>query len=219
MKPVIIHVAFAQFCQRIVFTSQPPQPTPKPPFTNADKPHQPVEEIMLPYLLTFCRLVIGLVFVISFVGKVRDVGQFAATIGRFELLPRRWTKTAALLFLGGEAAVVALLILGGRLLPLAFGLATLLLFVFTLALLSALRRGIETSCNCFGTSDKPLTYYDVGRNAGFILLAATGLGMAGATGAVPTLAFIEHLFIFIIAAVFVLLWTNLSEIAALLQAA
>ena len=82
---------------------------------------------MLPYLLTFCRLVIGLTFALSFVGKMRDVGQFAETIGRFELLPRWWTKTAALLFLGGEAAVVILLIAGGPLLALAFGLATLLL--------------------------------------------------------------------------------------------
>jgi hypothetical protein len=175
--------------------------------------------MMLPYLLTFCRLVIGLTFALSFVSKMRDVGQFTETIRKFDLLPRRWAGPAALLFLGGEAAVVALLILGGRLLPLAFGLATLLLVLFTLALLSALRRGLETSCHCFGASEKPLTYYDVGRNAGFILLAATGLGMAGATNAMPSLAFIEHLFIFIIAAVFVLLWTNLREIAALLQAA
>jgi uncharacterized membrane protein YphA (DoxX/SURF4 family) len=175
--------------------------------------------VLLPYALTFGRIVIGLTFVISFVGKARDVGQFAETIDRFELLPWRWAKTAAWLFLGGEAAVVALIILGGRFLPFAFALAGLLLAVFSLALLSALRRGIETSCNCFGASDKPLTYYDVGRNTGFILLAATGLGMSGATSAMPALVFIELLFIFIVAAVFVLLWSNLSEIAALLQAA
>jgi hypothetical protein len=175
--------------------------------------------IMLPYLLTFCRLVIGLTFILSFVAKARDIGQFAETIGRFELLPRHWTKATAGLFLGGEAAVVILLIAGGPLLPLAFALAGLLLLLFTLALLSALQRGIKTSCHCFGAGDKPLTYYDLGRNAGFILLAAAGLGIAGATGTLPALAFIEHLFIFIIAAVFVLLWTNLSEIAALLQAA
>ena len=173
---------------------------------------------MLPYLLTFCRLVIGLAFALSFVGKVRDASQFTETIRKFDLLPPGWAGPAAALFLGGEATVVALLILGGRLLPLAFALAGLLLTVFSLALLSSLWRGIETACNCFGASQKPLTYYDVGRNAGFILLAAAGLGMAGATDTLPALAFIEHLFIFIIAAVFLLLWTNLSEIAALLQA-
>jgi hypothetical protein len=181
MRLVVNYVAFVQFCQRIVFTIQPPQPAPKPSFTNANKPHrvyQLFEEMMLPYLLIFCRLVIGLVFAISFVGKARDTGQFAKTIGRFELLPRRWHKTAALLFLGGETAVVILLIAGGPLLPLAFALAGLLLLLFTLALLSALRRNIETSCHCFGSSDKPLTYYDVGRNAGFIACSLLGWWLA-----------------------------------------
>jgi hypothetical protein len=176
--------------------------------------------MMLPaYLLAFCRIALGLTFALSFAGKVRDVRQFTGTIRKFDLLPGGWAGPAAVLFLGGEAAVIVLLILGGRLLPLAFALAGLLLALFTLALLSALRRGIETSCNCFGASEKPLTYYDVGRNAGLIPLAAAGLRLSGITGAMPSLAIIEGLFIFIIAVVFVLLWINLSEIVALLQAA
>jgi peroxiredoxin len=129
---------------------------------------------MLPYLLVFSRITLGLLFAYSSVAKARDVAQFAGSIGRFELLPHGWTKPAALLFLGGEAAVVVLLILGGRLLPLAFALAGLLLAVFTLALFSALRRGIETACNCFGASEKPLTYYDVWRNAGFMACSLLG---------------------------------------------
>ena len=160
---------------------------------------------------------IGLVFVISFVGKVRDVGQFAATIGRFDLLSHRWHKTAAWLFLGGEAAVIVLLIIGGRLLPLAFGLATLLLFVFTLALLSALRRGIETSCNCFGASEKPLTYYDVGRNAGFIACSLLGWWL---TAQVPVITqpsnSAELALLSFGAALFVIVWTQLGELARLL---
>jgi uncharacterized membrane protein YphA (DoxX/SURF4 family) len=132
MRLVVIHVAFVQFCQRIVFITATAHHNhhQTPNLISTNEPHrayQLFEEMMLPYLLTFCRLVIGLTFALSFVGKVRDVGQFAATIGRFELLPRRWHKTAAWLFLGGEAAVILLLIAGGPLLALAFGLATLLL--------------------------------------------------------------------------------------------
>ena len=129
---------------------------------------------MLPYLLTFSRVALGLLFAYAFLAKVRDVAQFAAAVGRFELLPRRWVKTAALLFLAGELAVILLLLTGGSWLPLGFGLAALLLLLFTLALLSALRRNIQTSCSCFGTSDKPLTYYDVWRNAGFIACSLLG---------------------------------------------
>jgi hypothetical protein len=143
--------------------------------------------VVLPYLLAFSRIALGLLFAYSFVTKARDVTQFAETIGRFDLLPRRWSKTVALLFLGGEAAVVILIIAGGRLLPLAFALAGLLLAVFSLALLLALRRGIETACNCFGASEKPLTYYDVGRNAGFIACSVLGWWLATQTPLQPNI--------------------------------
>lgn len=173
----------------------------------------------LSYLLTFCRIAIGLAFAVALVAEAKDVARFAETIGDFDLLPGQFARIAAVLFLSGEATVVLLLILDGHFLSLAFALAGLLLFVFTLALLSVLARNIQTSCNCFGTSEKPLTYYDVWRNAGLILLATAGLAMSETTGALPSLAFIELLFVFIIAAVFVLLWSNLSEIVALFQAA
>lgn len=173
---------------------------------------------MLPYLLAFCRIAIGLVFACAFLAKVRRAAGFAQTIANFDLLPRRWSKTAALLFLGGEVVVVILLILGGWLLPLAFSLASLVLFFFTVALISALRRNIKTSCNCFGVSEKPLTYYDVWRNVGFLLLAAAGLGLRGAIGELSSLAFIEFLFILLIAAVLVVAWINLGEIVAVFRA-
>jgi hypothetical protein len=177
--------------------------------------------MMLPaYLLAFCRIALGLTFALSFGGKVRDVGQFTGTIRKFDLLPGRWAGPAAVLFLGSEAAVIVLLTLGGRLLPLAFALAGLLLFVFTLALLSALRRGIETPCNCFGASAEPVSYLDIWRNTGLISLAALGFWTARADGAAtlfPNL--IEAVLLLIMAAVFVLLWTNLTEVLALFRSA
>lgn len=100
-------------------------------------PGLPLETLMLPSLLTFSRMALGLLFVYAFLAKMRDVAGFAAAIDRFELLPRRWVKTVALLFLGGELAVILLLLAGGFLLPLAFALAGLLLTLFSLALLSA----------------------------------------------------------------------------------
>jgi hypothetical protein len=172
---------------------------------------------VLPYLLVFSRIALGLLFAYSFVAKARDVAQFAGTIGRFELLPRRWSKSAALLFLGGEAAVALLLIAGGRLLPLAFALAGLLLAIFSLALLSALRRGIETSCNCFGASKKPLTYFDVWRNVGFTACSLLGWWLATQTPlAAQYPGWLELALLGFLAAVFVIVWTQLNEIATLL---
>ena len=61
---------------------------------------------MLPYLLIFCRLAIGIMFAYSFLMKVRDVVAFAQSITNFRLLPLRWSKWLARLFLVGELAVV-----------------------------------------------------------------------------------------------------------------
>jgi hypothetical protein len=177
--------------------------------------------MMLPaYLLAFCRIALGLTFALSFVGKVRDVGQFSGTIRKFDLLPAGWAGPTAVLFLSGEAAVVVLLILGGRLLTLALALAGLLLAIFSLALLSALRRGIETSCNCFGASAEPVSYLDIWRNTGLISLAALGFWAARADGAATLSAnLIEAVLLLIMAAVFVLLWTNLAEVLTLFRSA
>lgn len=173
--------------------------------------------MILTYLLTFCRLVIGLAFALSFVGKLRDVAQFAETIRNFDLLPKQLTRTAAVLFLTGEAVVVLFMVLGDRLLPVVFTLAGLLLLLFTLALLSALRRNIETSCNCFGASEKPLTYYDIWRNVGFMACSLLGLGLAAQLPVTTQPSnWSELALLGFFAAVFVILWTQFSELATLL---
>lgn len=133
---------------------------------------------MLPYLLVFCRLTIGLLFAYAFVSKVRDVAGFAQTITNFKLLPPRWSKGVAWIFLGGEAAVVVFLLIGGELLPLAFGLALVLLTTFTIALVSVLVRGIQTTCNCFGHSQKPVTYANVWRNVAVMSVSLSGWWLA-----------------------------------------
>ena len=173
---------------------------------------------MLPYLLAFCRITISLTFTYSFLMKVGDVNQFAQTVANFKLVPLRWERPLALLFLSGEAAVVVFLVIGGQqLLPLAFILALLLLLAFTAALALVLVRDIQTSCNCFGNTQKTVSYVDVWRNAGLILVSAIGLWTAG--NVKGTLNLIELFLIAIIAIIFVLLWTNLTDIVTLFQTA
>jgi peroxiredoxin len=128
--------------------------------------------ISLGQLLTFCRAVLGITFVVSLGAKVGNVSQFVEAISSFQLLPKSWAKYAAVLFLSGEAAIVAFMGLGDRLLPIGLGLSTLLLAVFTLAILSALARNIRVSCSCFGHTRKPVSIFDVARTA---VLAGCGL--------------------------------------------
>lgn len=170
------------------------------------------------YMLGFCRVAIGLVFAISSITKARNMTQFQQAIVDFQLLPRKLSKLAAFLFLGGEIAVVLFIILGGSLLLPGFSLAILLLLIFCAALASVLIRKMRTSCNCFGSNKKPVTAVDIWRNAGFLLCAAGGCeALIWLRGAQESLQAIAWLPIALGAAVFVMIWVQLGEIVQLFR--
>jgi len=132
----------------------------------------------LTYIFTFasafCRIAIGIVFLLSFGSKARDIAQFQRSVAGFRLLSRKLSHIAAIFFLGGELAVVLCLLIGGELLLPGFGLAVLLLLVFTIALISVLVRKLSISCNCFGSSEEPVVVADVWRNVGLIICTVVG---------------------------------------------
>jgi uncharacterized membrane protein YphA (DoxX/SURF4 family) len=168
------------------------------------------------YVLAFCRVAVGLVFAVSSIGKVRDIVQFQKTIRSFEIIPAKLDKLASMLFLSCEFVVVILVTLGGSLLFLGFLLAFCLLLLFCIALLSVLARKIQTSCNCFGASKKPVSLFDVWRNVGFILCTLGGcLALTWAKDAHSFLSPLEWALPAIGAGIFVLIWSQLGEIAHL----
>jgi hypothetical protein len=170
------------------------------------------------YMLAFCRVAIGLVFAISSFSKARDIAQFQQAVFGFHLLSRRLSNLAALLFLGGECAVVLLVTIGGPLLLYGFALALLLLLVFCAALASVLIRRMHTSCHCFGSSKKPITLVDIWRNAGFLLCAGGGCeALIWTRGAQEGLEGIAWLYIALGAGVFVMIWIQLGEIVQLFR--
>lgn len=173
--------------------------------------------MLLPYLLAFCRLSTGILFAYSFLMKVRDGEQFARTIANFRLLPRQLSQPAAILLLIGELAIVLLVVAGGQWLPPGFGLAALLLLVFTTALAWTLAKRIDKPCNCFGAiSKKNVTIYDLWRNAGFFLCAAGGWVISH-FGNFRPLTWAEWSVTVMPALVLVMLMTHLNEIMALFQ--
>ncbi len=87
---------------------------------------------MLAYIQMFCRSVVLLVFIISFASKVSRIATFQQTITSFALLPRRFSRSAAYLFLLAEALVAMLVLLGGPLLLPGYLLASALLLLFLL---------------------------------------------------------------------------------------
>lgn len=130
---------------------------------------------LIPYVLVFCRVTIGLVFLISFLTKARNLLAFQSTIISFNILPRQMSASVALFFLAAEFITALLMLVGGSFLPFSFALAIFLLLAFSLALTSVLVRNVQTSCNCFGPTEKAVSRYDLVRNTGFILCALIGL--------------------------------------------
>lgn len=175
--------------------------------------------MVLPYLLTFCRMAIGMLFAYSSITKVGDLPRFSQAITRLNLLPHSLSKSTAVLLLGYELLIVLLLIAGEPFIGVAFGGAMVLLLLFTIAILLSLAKGLNTSCHCFGKDNKPISHYDVARNLGLLSIATVGLWMSHLSKSMSSLTIIETLLISIVASIFMLIWLNLRDILQLFQIA
>jgi uncharacterized membrane protein YphA (DoxX/SURF4 family) len=170
------------------------------------------------YLLAFCRVVIALVFILSFVGKVRNISAFEQTIANFKFIPGRFNRFTALMVLIGEVIVVASMVIGSQWLWPGFLLAALMLVIFCVALASVLIRRIQTSCNCFGSSKKFVSSYDILRNAGFTTCSLGGCGMLSSShGNLVMPSWIEWGLVGMVAFIFVEVWIHLGEFVELLH--
>jgi uncharacterized membrane protein YphA (DoxX/SURF4 family) len=117
------------------------------------------------------RLCLGGLFVVTGVLKIVDPSAFAVEIHNYQLLPALAPILAASLPTV-ELAVGAALVLGTRPWVRAGALATFaLMVVFTTAVASAVTRGINISCGCFGAGSGPVTLLTVARD--LALLAAS----------------------------------------------
>jgi hypothetical protein len=175
---------------------------------------------LLPYALLFARMAVGLLFALSAMGKLRDLPAFAQAMAGFRLLPRQFTPAAAALFVTGEAAVVLLMLAGGRFLVVGFGLALSLLAHFSAVIAAALARGLQTPCHCFGASQRAVSGYELWRNLGFTAVALLGLGaLASVSGETASLNLAEFSLVGLMAAACVILWARLEEIIELLRTA
>ena len=166
------------------------------------------------YLILISRFVVAFIFLYSSVSKLRDFAAFERTIQNFQLLPKALHRPTALAFVIGEVLVVTAALLGGNWLFLAYGMAILLLALFVCALNSVLQRKIQTSCNCFGTSEQKVSTYDIWRNLNIILVAALGFLTLFWENASPNI--VDLAISALIALVISLLLLNLRELMELL---
>ncbi|MEU8826283.1 MauE/DoxX family redox-associated membrane protein [Streptomyces sp. NPDC048636] len=136
------------------------------------------------YALLACRFLIGGVFVVSAVSKLRGRAAFREfeTAAQEMGAPVRFRRPVALAVVAAEGLIPLLLVVPpGGLAGLALGGA--MLIVFTVAMANALRRKKTTSCACFGSSTAPIGRQHVVRNVA--LLAVAGTGVAAVLGGAP----------------------------------
>lgn len=169
------------------------------------------------YFIHISRFSLVFIFFYSLFTKLRDFTSFEDTIKNFQLLPPRLHRTAAISLIFGEVVIVTTALFGGHWLFLSYSIAIVLLVLFTYALNFALKRNIDTSCNCFGPTPKSISYYDIWRNVILICITSVGLTTAFLNGALYSISFIDLAQSLILALVVTLLILNLHEILELVR--
>jgi uncharacterized membrane protein YphA (DoxX/SURF4 family) len=99
------------------------------------------------------RTAIGIVFLMSFLGKARDVDGFLDSVVDYEILGRRIAIVLGAVVIPLEA-VVAISLLTGIQARVGEVLALVLLGIFTVGVGVNLARGRRVACGCFGARDK-----------------------------------------------------------------
>ena len=136
------------------------------------------------YVALACRWVICGVFLAAALSKVRNRGAWTAFLSAVsQLVPPAPSMPLGVLVVGVELAVAVLVALPptvGAGLALAAGM----LVVFSLAIWSALRRGVAVTCRCFGWSDAPVSRAHLWRNGALVAVAVTGLAARQAAAGV-----------------------------------
>jgi hypothetical protein len=133
------------------------------------------------------RVLIGVVFLAAFAGKVRGhgaFGAFVASLGAMRLFPPTLVRPVAVTVAAGEllvSSLVAVPVLAAGVVGLLGGAA--LLGATSVAIATVRRRGVRVECRCFGgTSPGPeLGVRHIVRN---VLLAVAAIG-GGAAAAGP----------------------------------
>lgn len=101
-----------------------------------------------PHLVLVIRIFIGLLFIISSLDKIVDPSAFARSVENYGLLPS-WMPTIIATILPWVELLCGFAMLFGVFLGGSSLLLSAMLAVFTLAVMSALLKGLDISCGCF----------------------------------------------------------------------
>ncbi|WP_341503680.1 MauE/DoxX family redox-associated membrane protein [Gallaecimonas sp. GXIMD4217] len=123
-------------------------------------------------LAELTRLVVGLVFAFSALGKLTALRTFSLNLVESFRFPPHLARAAGALLILFEATLSVVLLAAPALGQPAMTLALASLGLFTLALAWRRLQAGQVRCSCFGDSDRPVSAYDFIRNLALILTMA-----------------------------------------------
>ena len=126
------------------------------------------------YLGLAARIVVGLVFVVAGVAKLRNPQAFRASVADYQVLPASLVTPVARVLPPLEVVIAAMLLLGVLIVPVSV-LAALVLVVFAGGIWLNVERGRRIGCGCGFRRRVEVSRRLVLRNG---LLAATAAGAA-----------------------------------------
>ncbi len=110
-----------------------------------------------PVLGLLLRVYVGGVFIYASMYKINYPTEFAESIAAYQLIPYWAVNLTALILPWIELVAGVLLVLGIRTKSAAAVIGALL-FIFTLAILITMMRGIPIGCGCFTSVEEPLNW-------------------------------------------------------------
>lgn len=124
-----------------------------------------------PYAVIVLRILVGGVMIFAGGSKLIDMPGMAESIDNYRILPSAWVNIAAVIMPAIEL-VAGICLITGVWIDGALLIVTGLFVVFIAAIQSAIWRGLNIECGCFGLSDSEIVGVRVLiRDALFILAA------------------------------------------------
>jgi uncharacterized membrane protein YphA (DoxX/SURF4 family) len=124
------------------------------------------------YFALTARIFLGFLFLVASIDKIVDPQAFAVSIGNYKVMPDSFLLTIATVLPWMEL-LCSLCLLSGLFMRGSSFLLSVLLVVFTVAVISALLRGLDITCGCF-TQDPAagrLGWMKVLENSGLMFLS------------------------------------------------
>jgi len=122
-------------------------------------------------LTCLARFLLGLVFLYASIGKILDPKAFAEILIAYQIFDSPQLLKYVAVTLPWVEWFCGICLILGIFVRSVSALTTLLLFVFLAAMISALLRGLEIHCGCFGSPTESVGALSLLRDAFFFLMS------------------------------------------------